>query len=193
MSGLTIDFRTRLLVSLSCDLGIAIIRNFIESISYTEWLFAICSLVTSMFIVYQTEYSEKIGFLLEETLTSLQDTFDRRAFVSAGLLKAVIPNRLINRLAVDSDQSLIVEEFPISTHGVAIFTTKLKYELIGDTVDHGEKVQEKAHPGSVFASQATVSLMVAVSAFKLHDAGITILKDLNLWGVAPLTVLDSGD
>ncbi|KAJ3333953.1 hypothetical protein HDU76_000555 [Blyttiomyces sp. JEL0837] len=302
MSGLTVDFRTRLLVSLFCDLGVAIIRNFIESVSYVEWLFAICSVFTSMFVVYQTEYSEKVGFLLEETLRSLQINFDRRAFVSAGLLKAVIPKRLINRLAVDTDQSLIVEEFPMITilhldivsftvlsgtlqpielikllnaifskfdqickkhevekiltigdayiaaklcepninnlymsvisvtavadqceakyktnaeavclvgldmqrelsskaneyQGVSIRvgvhsgpasgfitggTTKLKYELIGDTVDVAEKVQEKAHPGSVFASQTTVSLMSPVDDMRTFNSNSGVSCQANL-------------
>ncbi|KAJ3333952.1 hypothetical protein HDU76_000554 [Blyttiomyces sp. JEL0837] len=320
MSGLTIDFRTRLLVSLSCDLGIATIRNFIEWISYVEWLFALGSILTSMFIVYQTEYSQKIGFLLEETLRSLQSSFDKRAFVSAGLLKAVIPKRLISRLAVDSDQSSIVEEFPMITilhldivsftllsgtlqpielikllnaifskfdqickkhevekiltigdayiaaklcepivndlntsmisvagaeeqceskyktnaeavclvgldmqmelssggseyqgvrirvgihsgpasgfiTGVVLIvaggTTKLKYELIGDTIDVAEKVQEKAPPGTVFASQATVSLMVPVNAFELHDVGVTISPGLYIWEVTELNGMEA--
>ncbi|KAJ3325786.1 hypothetical protein HDU76_013124 [Blyttiomyces sp. JEL0837] len=46
--------------------------------------------------------------------------------------------------------------------------TKLKYELIGDTVDLAEKVQEKATPGSVFASQTTVS-MLSAEAFNIEN------------------------
>ncbi|KAJ3333949.1 hypothetical protein HDU76_000549 [Blyttiomyces sp. JEL0837] len=316
-SGITVNFRTRVLASVLCDFIICFIRNSIETVTYTEWLFAFFSVFTSMFIVYQTEYSEKVGFLLEETLKSSQMAFDRRAFVSAGLLKAVIPKRLISRLAVDTDQSLIVEQFSMITilhldivsftvlsgslqpvdlikllnaifstfdqickthqvekiltigdayiaaklcepnvtyddqdqfdtrlprrpesasssnsgpgsdnfsmnakavchvgldmqralvareveyQGVRIRVgihsgpasgfmtggiTKLKYELIGDTVDLAEKVQEKARPGTVFASQTT-ALLLPVGVVQLYDTGITIERNLRLWQVLPL-------
>ncbi|KAJ3333950.1 hypothetical protein HDU76_000550 [Blyttiomyces sp. JEL0837] len=307
-SGVSIDFRTRLLSSVTANLIICITRNIVEALGYAEWLFALASILTSMFIVYQTEYSEKIGFLLEETLTSLQATFDRRAFVSGGLLKAVVPKRLINRLAVNSDESTIVEQFSMVTilhldvvsftvlsgtlqpielinllnaifstfdqickiydvekiltigdayvaaklgediggngqdkttspkkeyvkdsdvglnanavclvsldmqralvsrkgefQGVQIRVgihsgpvsgfitggnTKLKYELIGETVDLAEKVQEKAHPGSVFASLKTVSILPPSCSFECRDTGIHLAEtQLHLWELVPL-------
>ncbi|KAJ3333467.1 hypothetical protein HDU76_007681 [Blyttiomyces sp. JEL0837] len=276
--------------------------------TYVEWLFAFIAMCTSMFVVNQTEYADMIGFLLEETFKSSQTALDRRAFLSAGLLKAVLPKRLITRLAnvsAGSEDMLVVERFTIITilhldvvsftvlsgtlepvaliallnamfstfdqicrghsvekiltigdayvaaglckradtedyrlstnsatnqwtpteeqrtlaeavcnvgidmqqamsipgteySGVQIRVgihsgsasgfitaqpgglTKLKYELIGENVDIAEKVQEKAAPGTVFASQTTVSMLNAEN-FTIQEVKLTLMNNLHLF------------
>ncbi|KAJ3268286.1 hypothetical protein HDU76_011455, partial [Blyttiomyces sp. JEL0837] len=53
--------------------------------------------------------------------------------------------------------------------------TKVKYELFGETVDLAEKVQEKAIPGTVYASETTVS-MLSPGVFRVTDIDATIVE-----------------
>ncbi|KAJ3304619.1 hypothetical protein HDU76_005173 [Blyttiomyces sp. JEL0837] len=303
-----INYLTRFILTISINFLFCLVRTLTLPMGYVEWLFAILSICTSMFIVYRTEYAERIGYLLEETFRHSQATFDRRAYLSAGLLKAVLPKRLISRLtnvAIGSEDMLVVERFKVITilHlDVVSFTvlsgtlepvvliallnsmfskfdqicrdqnvekiltigdayvaaglcksaqiesdelpnqsmptneqtslaeavctvgidmqramsapgteyssvqirvgihsgpasgfitgglTKLKYELIGDTVDIAEKVQEKTTPRKVFASETTVS-MLQQSSFTIQDVNLALKTRLRLFQIeAPVCI-----
>ncbi|KAJ3333465.1 Nitrogen permease regulator 2 [Blyttiomyces sp. JEL0837] len=303
-----VDFPTRFFSSILLTTSLCILRTLVTPMLYAEWMFSYLSVLTSMFVVYRSEYAERIGFLLEETLQSSQEAFDRRAFLSAGLLKAVLPRRIIGRLtsaaACNSGEMHVVEHYqnitilhldvvsftvlsstlephvliemlnsmfstfdqicksrnvekiltigdayvaaslgkPDSTSGhilrdneclegyqqaaaavchvavemqsamkvpntvyssvqirVGIHTgpasgfitgkcrinrglTKLKYELIGETVDIAEKVQEKSSPGTVFASETTVS-MLPVGAFDIQKVNSKVHYHLQLFQI----------
>ncbi|KAJ3328601.1 hypothetical protein HDU76_009655 [Blyttiomyces sp. JEL0837] len=297
----SISVTLRMIVTLVCDIVLCLARIYVvEPITVPGWVTTITSVLVTQFIVNQGEISERVRFLLQETLRSTQAKYDRKAFMSSGLLKAILPARIASKMIHSGgsvDETSIVERFKVITilhldvvsftvlsgtlepqvlitlldslfsnfdqicrkrgvekiltigdayvaarfgaingddktpvnepskeqqresadavcfvgiemqsamklpgtayEGVQIrvgihtgpasgFITgglsKMKYELIGETVDLAEKVQEKAQPGTVFASVNTVSIL-SEGLFLIKDTDVLVNKRLNVFEI----------
>ncbi|KAJ3328602.1 hypothetical protein HDU76_009656 [Blyttiomyces sp. JEL0837] len=300
------SFATRALITLVCD-GILCFARYalVAPLTLAEWPITVVSVLFTQFTVHRSEVSDRVGFLLQETLQSTQMKFDQQAYLSAGLLNAVLPNRIIQKLmnlgntvaessivekydlitilhldvvsftvisstlepqvlitrlnalfstfdkicrrhnvekiltigdayvaakmsandAIHSEESIdakgrhhnifdnktyadsvcrvglemqVAMQVPsTSFHGFQIRVgihsgkaagfitgglTKMKYELFGDTVDLAEKVQEKAKPGTVFASASTVS-HISRSDFSIQKTDLSVADGIALFEI----------